>query len=65
VRYRVGDLNPFPEVLDISSKWMFKREELTMLVKRRKLAPPLQINEPHSTPAYWAWELPLNTPRAE
>jgi hypothetical protein len=65
VRYRVSDLNPFPKVLDISSKWMFKKEELTMLVKQRKLVPPLQINEPHNTPAYWAWELSLNTPRAE
>ena len=41
LRCRVGDLNPFPEVLDISSEWMVKREELTMLVKRRKLATPL------------------------
>ena len=44
---------------------MVKREELTMLVKQRKLATPLQPSEPHSCLAYWAWELPVNTPRAE
>jgi hypothetical protein len=65
LRCRVGDLNPFPKVLDVSSEWMVKREELTMLVKRRKLATPLQPSEPHSCLAYWAWELPVNTPRAE
>jgi hypothetical protein len=58
-------LNPFPEVLDVSSEWMVKREELTMLVKRRKLVTPLQPSEPHNCLAYWAWELLVNTPRAE
>jgi hypothetical protein len=41
LRCRVCELNPFPEVLDISSEWMVKREELTILVQRRKLANPL------------------------
>ena len=45
--------------------WMVPSPELTMLVKRRKLATPLQPSEPRSCLAYWAWELPINTPRAE
>ena len=65
LRYRVSDLNPFPKVLNVSPKCMVKMEELTMLVEQRKLATPLQPTEPHSCLAYWAWELPVNTPHIE
>jgi hypothetical protein len=65
LRCRIGDFNTFREVLDVSSEWMVKGEELTMLVKRRKLATTLQPSEHHTCLAYWAWELPVNTPPAE
>jgi hypothetical protein len=44
---------------------MVKREELSMLVERRKLATLLQPNELQCCLAYWAWELPMDTPGAE
>jgi len=65
LRCRVSDSNTFREVLDVSSEWMVRREESTMLVERRELATLLQPIEPHSFLAYWAWELPVNTPPAE
>jgi hypothetical protein len=44
---------------------MVKREELSMLVERQKLATLLQPNELQSCLAYRAWELPVDTPGAE
>jgi hypothetical protein len=44
---------------------MLKREELSMFIERRILATLLQPNEQQSCLAYWAWELPVNTPGAE
>jgi hypothetical protein len=44
---------------------MVKREELMMFIERRILATLLQLNEPQTFLAYWAWELPMNTPDAE
>jgi hypothetical protein len=64
-QFRVYYCDTFHKVLDVLSKWMVKREELTMFVERRILATLLQPNEPHTFLAYWAWELPLNTPDAE
>ena len=55
----------FHKVLDASSKWMVKREELSMFVERRILATLHQPNEHQRCLAYWAWELPVNTPGAE
>ena len=43
--------------LNVSSKWMFSRKELSMFVKRRILAPFYQPNELQSCLACWAWEL--------
>jgi hypothetical protein len=65
VRFRVSHCDTFHKVLDVLSEWMVRREELTMLVERRILATLLQPNEPHCFLAYWAWELPVNTPGAE
>ena len=64
VRSRVRHFDTFRKALDIFSEWMVKREELTMFVERRILATLLQPYEPHNFLAYWAWELPLNTPDA-
>ena len=55
----------FHKVLDASSKWMVKREELSMFVERRILATLRQPNEHQRRLAYWAWELPVNTPAVE
>jgi hypothetical protein len=40
---------------------MVNREELSMFVKQRILATPLQPNEHQSCLAYWARELPMDT----
>ena len=45
LRFRVGHLDTFREVLSVLSECMVKREELSMLVERRKLATLLQPNE--------------------
>jgi hypothetical protein len=65
LRFRVGHLDTFREVLGVLSECMVKREELSMLVERRKLATLLQPNELQCCLAYWAWELPMDTPGAE
>ena len=44
---------------------MVKREELSMFVEQRILATLRQPNEQQRRLAYWAWELPVNTPAAE
>jgi hypothetical protein len=44
---------------------MVNREELSMFVEPRILATLLQPNEHQSYLAYWARELPVNTPAAE
>jgi hypothetical protein len=64
-RFRVYHCNTFRKVLDVLSEWMVRREELTMPVERRILATLLQPNEPHIFLAYWAWELPVDTPGDE
>ena len=48
-----------------SSEWMVKREELSMFVEQRILATLRQPNEHQRHLAYWAWELPVNTPATE
>jgi len=48
VGFRVCHCNTFCKVLDVLSEWMFRREELTMLVERRILATLFQPNKPHS-----------------
>ena len=45
LRCRVGHRDTFREVLGVLSEYMVKREELSMLIERRKLATLLQINE--------------------
>jgi hypothetical protein len=64
-RCRVCHFDTFHKFLDVFSEWMVKREELTMSVERRILATLLQPNEHHTFLAYWAWELPMNTPGAK
>jgi hypothetical protein len=44
---------------------MVKREELSMFVERRILLTVLQPNEHQSRLAYWARELPMDTPAAK
>jgi len=56
---RVHHFDTFRKTLNVFSKWMVKREELTMFVERRILATLLQPCEPHNFLTYWAWELPL------
>ena len=65
LRFRVGHLDTFREVLGVLFECIVKREELSMLVERRKLATLLQPNELQSCLAYRAWELPVDTPGAE
>jgi hypothetical protein len=65
LRCRVYNYSTFCKVLDVSSECMVKREELSMFVKRRILATLPQPNELQSCLAYWAWELPVNTPSIE
>jgi hypothetical protein len=65
LRFRVDHLDTFREVLGVLSECMVKREELSMLVKRRKLLTLLQPNELQSFFAYQAWELPVDTPGAK
>jgi hypothetical protein len=62
---RVYHYDTFGKVLNVSSKWVVKGEELSMLVERRKLATFLQPNESQTFLTYWAWELPMNTPDVE
>jgi hypothetical protein len=45
LRFRVGHLDIFHEVLGVLSECVVKREELSMLVEQRKLATLLQSNE--------------------
>jgi hypothetical protein len=65
LRCRICHYDTFRKVFDVSSKCMLKREELSMFIERRILATLLQPNEQQSCLAYWAWELPVNTPGAE
>jgi hypothetical protein len=58
---RVYHYDIFSKVLDVLSKWMLRREELTMFVEGRILATLLQQNEPHALLAYWAGKLAMNT----
>jgi hypothetical protein len=64
-RCKVYHRDIFHEVLLVSSECMVTREELPMFVERRILATLLQPNEPKTFLAYWAWELPVNTPGVE
>jgi hypothetical protein len=45
MRFRVDHLDIFREVLGVLSECMVKREELSMLIERRKLPTLLQPNE--------------------
>jgi hypothetical protein len=62
---RFCQYDTFYKVLNVLSEWMVKRQKLSMFVERRILATLLQPNEPQTFLAYWAWELPVNTPYAE
>jgi hypothetical protein len=62
---RVYHYDTFSKVLNVSSKWVVKGEELSMLIEQQKLSTFLQPNESQTFLAYWAWELPMNTPGAE
>jgi hypothetical protein len=65
LRFRVGHFDTFHEVLGVFSECMVKREKLSMLVERRKLATLLQPNELYSCLAYRAWKLLVDTPGGE
>jgi hypothetical protein len=52
LRCRVYHYDTFREVLDVLSKCMVKREELSMFVERRILATLLQPNESQTFLAY-------------
>jgi hypothetical protein len=64
-RCKVCHRDTFGKVLDVSSEWMVKRQELSVFVERRVLATLRQPIELKVFLAYWAWALPLDTPAAK